>query len=185
MTTPSLPTYIEITTALKKIPSDFSAAQIHGYFCGLICLYNGKNSTAWKKRILGSKKNKEAQETLQDLYETSYHQISEFSFEFDLLLPDDEGDINTRTEALGLWCQGFITGLAQENTRQQNTSAEASETLNDIIEISQVSYGDIADTDEDESAYFELVEYVRLGVLMIYTELQSEISKEEQYDKND
>lgn len=180
MTTPTLPTCDEITSALKKIPSDFSAAQVHGLFCGFICLLGGKNSESWKKRLLGKKQNKEAEETLQELYEISYHQISEFSFEFDLLLPDDDVDINVRAEALGLWCQGFITGLAQEGKPiEQYSSPEITETLNDIIEISQVSYGEIVDTDEDESSYFELVEYVRLGVLMIFTELQSENRQED------
>ena len=31
----------------------------------------------------------------------------------------------------------------------------------------------IIDDDEDETAYFELVEYVRLGVLLIFQELKN------------
>jgi uncharacterized protein YgfB (UPF0149 family) len=44
--------------------------------------------------------------------------------------------------------------------------------LDDITEISEINFGDIAENDEDESAYFELVEYVRLSVLMIFHELK-------------
>ena len=100
--------------------------------------------------------------------------MSEFSFEFTLLLPEDTADINFRTEALGLWCQGFLTGLNQSKIPiEEITSPEVTDALNDIMEVAQVEFGDIPSTDEDETAYYELVEYVRLVVLMVYHELKS------------
>jgi yecA family protein len=168
-----LPTYAELNEALNQAHAPFQAADAHGVLSGLICVTNDKINQ-WEKLILGNTKDEVSSELLDRLYETSFHQMSEFSFEFSLLLPDENIDINTRTEALGLWCQGFLTGLAQSKTPvKDNASPEVSDALNDIIEIAQVSFGDIASTEEDETAYYELVEYVRLIVLMIYHELKS------------
>lgn len=173
-TTSSLPTYTEVANALKKTPTKFDAAQTHGLMCGLICATSGKANPHWESMLFGKQKESPTLAILQQLYETSYHQMSEFSFEFSLLLPEDTDDINQRTEALGLWCQGFLTGLEQSKIPIQNhPSPEIAEALDDLIEISQVNYGDIADDDEDETAYFELVEYVRLAALMIFHELKS------------
>lgn len=184
-TTPSLPSYTEVANALKKTPANFDAAQVHGLMCGLICATSGQAETHWEKLLFGSSKSQKAKEILQELYENSYHQMSEFSFEFSLLLPDDNEDINQRAEALGLWCQGFITGLEQCKVPIQNrVPDEVTEALNDIIEISQVNYGDIASTDDDETAYFELVEYVRLAALMIFQELKSADEPPTDFEQN-
>jgi len=173
--TTQLPSYTELTEALQKTQSEFDAAQVHGLLCGFICGTSGELDAQWEKLVAGSKKNSNTHVLLQELYETSYHQLSEFSFEFSLLLPDDGNDINTRTESLGLWCQGFLAGLRQANVQIENREpSEMTEALDDIIEIAQVSYGDISENEDDESAYFELLEYVRLAVLMIYHELKSD-----------
>jgi uncharacterized protein len=172
---PPLPSYGELATALTEAKTNANAAQIHGLFCGYISATSGKMDKQWEKTVFGNKKIQPAcRELLVQLYEISYHQMSEFSFEFSLLLPDDDTNINFRTENLGLWCQGFLTGLEQSDVPLKNRDAsELTEALDDIVEVAQVNFGDIADDDEDETAYFELVEYVRLAALMIFQELKS------------
>lgn len=173
-TLPSLPTYTEVANALNKSPAKLSAAQAHGVMCGLLCATNDQAGTLWLTIIFGDKKKHKPDEVLHQLYEESYQQLNDFSFEFSLLLPEEEVDINQRAEALGLWCQGFLTGLDQAKVPIQNRAPdEITEALNDLIEIAKVNYGDIVDNEEDETAYFELVEYVRLAVLMIFQELRS------------
>jgi len=172
--TPSLPSYTDIADLLAAAKSHFHPAQVHGLLCGYICATSGKMDSPWEKQVLGKNKDPASRELLQHLYEISYHQMSEFSFEFTLLLPEDNIDINLRTEALGLWCQGFLTGLEQSNIPLQNREAsDVTETINDLIEIAQVNYGGITNNEEDETAYFELVEYVRLGILMIFQDLKT------------
>lgn len=169
---PDLPSYSDIADLLMTAKSKFHPAQVHGLFCGYLSATSGEMNNRLEKLILGKNKDPAFRELLQQLYEMSYHQLSEFSFEFTLLLPNDDADISARTEALGLWCQGFLTGLQQGKVPVQNRDeSDVTETINDIIEIAQVNYDDIADNDEDETAYFELVEYVRLGALLIFSEL--------------
>ena len=169
---PSLPSYSDLTKALDSAESPFLAAQIHGYVCGLLCGSSGKMDNSWQNNFLKDKKDRTARDILQQLSETSFHLISEFSFEFTLVLPDDKYDINVRTEALGSWCQGFLSGLTQCDVPLENREpGEMTDALTDILEITKVSFGDMEANEEDEMAYFELVEYVRLAVLMIFQEL--------------
>lgn len=174
-TASTLPTYSAVTSALKQTPGKFNASQVHGLFCALLCTNSSKDNSQWQKIVMCDEKNQKSQDILQELYENSYHQMSEFSFEFALLLPNDTKDINTRTEALGLWCQGFLAGLKQSHIRiTHREPGEVTDALNDLTEIAQVTYGDIPASEEEETAYFELVEYVRLAILMIFHELKTD-----------
>lgn len=166
---PSLPSFTEVKNALKK--SNFHPSTAHGIMCGLICALS-KKEVDWESLLHLDKKNKKAQELLQLVCDVSFKQMNEFSFEFSLLLPSDKIDINVRTESLGLWCQGFLTGLQHGHVPLSGRDpGEVTEALQDLVEIAQVNFGEITQNEEDESAYFELVEYVRLAILMIFQEL--------------
>lgn len=183
--TTSLPSYTEITEALQNMESDIPSAEAHGLLCGIICTANGKMDMGWEKLLGDTQNNQQSIERLRQLYNASLQLLSDFSLEFTLLLPDDETDINERAEALGIWCQGFLTGLRQAPQIAEDTaSAEAAEALDDITEIAQINYGDIADSNEDENAYLELVEYVRLAVLMLYQEFNANTQSEDTPDNN-
>jgi len=177
----ALPTYHELNEALATNRSEFNASQVHGLICGLICIDTAEEvDTSWMKKILASADDATCIELLRTVYETSYHQLSDFSFEFAMLLPNDDMDINARTEELGLWCQGFLTGLEKSRDKIEQDATEAvAEAIADITEIAQVNFGDITDSEEDEAAYFELVEYVRLAVLMLFHEFRAATRPEE------
>lgn len=168
------PSYNEVAKTLEKNHSEFNPAQVHGLLCGLICVLPLHVDYDWKKHVLGINSKPAAVEVLERLYEATYQELHEFSFEFSLLLPDDKLDINSRTESLGLWCQGFLIGLQQSDEMTwQSISEEMENALTDITEIAKVDFGDIMKNEEDETAYFELVEYVRLAALMIFQEIHA------------
>lgn len=168
------PDYNQITDALRDTSATISPAEAHGLLCGVICATPDTTKPEWERLVLGTTPDPSAFDTLQQLFLSSVTQMSEFELEFTLVLPDDEVSINDRAEALGTWCQGFLVGLQQGTlSLGDNAEAEGAEALNDIAEIAQVSYGDIASAEEDETAYVELVEYVRLAVLMLYHEFRT------------
>jgi uncharacterized protein YgfB (UPF0149 family) len=168
----SIPEYDEVQLVLNEANCPYTPAEVHGYICGNLCITKGKTASNWDKVFFKNLSiSPHTAAKLNELAEVSFHLISEFSFEFSLLLPKDDLDINIRTESLGLWCQGFLTGLKDPTALLKSGSTEANEALNDIIEIAQVSYGDINNSEEDETAYFELVEYVRLAIVMLFQEL--------------
>ena len=173
MTISSLPSFPEMNRVLEKLQLNDHPSQLHGLICGYICANEKKEAPEWDVFFSRVKKNKKLADLFVQLYESSYHQLTEFSFDFSLLLPTDDENINLRAESLGLWCQGFLSALRQANVPIENRDpSEVTDALEDILEIAQLNFGDIGENEEDEAAYYELVEHVRLSVLMIFQELQ-------------
>ena len=76
--------------------------------------------------------------------------------------------------ALGEWCQGFLSGLTLGGISDfDKLGTDAREVVEDLVEIARAgtSYH-LEGSEEDEQAYAELMEYLRVGVLLINEELQ-------------
>ena len=90
------------------------------------------------------------------------------------MLPDDDDSLTQRVNAIGDWSQGYLIGLSLGGiTDFAPLPDDAREIAKDLLEISRAgtSY-DLEGNEEDENAYAELVEYLRVGVLLINEELQ-------------
>lgn len=172
---PSLPNYKKLTTLFKKMKSELNPAQTHGLLCGRLCTIPvGKSDPEFDASLMDVEATPQSQQVLSQLYKASYHSLKQFSFEFSLILPGEEADLNTRVEALGLWCQGFLIGTEEIAASLKNSSdPEVVEALSDLSEIAQINFGDIPENEEDETAYIELVEYTRLSVLMIFNAIHN------------
>lgn len=167
----SLPSYDELNRELAKTTLKLHASQVHGLVCGILCGKPQTNS-AWEDLVTGGKKSKTTHTLLQDLYTASAQQLEDFLFEFQLLLPNDEDDLPVRAEAMTLWCQGFLTGLkAAEIPIINREPSDMTEAINDLIEIAKMDYEQVVSSEEDEAAYFELVEFVRMAVILIYQDM--------------
>lgn len=168
----SLPSYAEIDLALSKTALKLHPSQVHGLICGLLC-GNANSAAAWEELITGGKESAKTHEVLQQLYDMSAKQLNDFLFEFQLIIPADDQALPQRAEALTLWCQGFLTGLklAQIQIVDREPS-EVTEAINDLIEIAKMNYEEVVASEEDEAAYVELVEYVRMAVILIYQDLR-------------
>src|SRR5579862_1256244 len=111
----ALPSYKKLAALFKKAESDYDPSFMHGILCGHLCVTLDRKTieSLCEKSLPNDKNNKASYAILTDLCEASYHAFQQFSFEFSLVLPDDKTDLNARTEALGLWCQGFLIGIAE------------------------------------------------------------------------
>lgn len=103
-----------------------------------------------------------------------YSQVSEGidkdSSSFTLLLPDDDYVLSERLEAMVLWVRGFLEGIAVSASERLNSaSKDLEEILKDLVEICQLDPR-VEPTEEGEREFFEVVEYVRVGVLNLYAE---------------
>ena len=87
-------------------------------------------------------------------------------------MPGDDVALARRAEALVEWCRGFLggVGLAGIGSKREALSAEAREIVEDFGTIAASNF-DYADEDEDETALSEVLEFVRVGVLLLYSEL--------------
>jgi uncharacterized protein len=156
------------------------ASEIQGVLVGLICGGQAFESTDYLTIINDLFNNGEGlpnqvKSRVKTLVSEVWQQLSDESFGFQLLLPDDDESLPERSQAISVWVQGFNLGfgLQQKNTprlEHSSLSADVQEVLKDFAEIANLS----TDIDEDESseqAFFEVMEYVRLSALMCFSEL--------------
>lgn len=168
----NLPTYAELDAALNETTLKLHPSQVHGLICGLLC-GNPKKPAAWEELVTGTKESTQAHKVLQALYEVTAQQLSEFLFELQLMLPADSESLPVRAEALTLWCQGMLTGLKMTDVPiVDREPGELTEAIDDLVEIAKMNYEEVVASEEDEEAYSELVEYVRMAVILIYQDLR-------------
>lgn len=167
-----LPTYAELSRVLDKTQHKLHPSQAHGIICGTLC-GDPTVKPAWESLITGGPETTQTHTILQQLYDSSANQLEDFLFDFQLVLPDEEESLPMRAEALTLWCQGFLTGLQMVQVKiTDRESGEATDAINDLIEIAKMNYEDVVASEEDEAAYIELVEYVRMAIILIYQDLR-------------
>jgi uncharacterized protein YgfB (UPF0149 family) len=93
-------------------------------------------------------------------------------FGFQLLLPDDTAGLGARIEALASWCQGFLLGISHGGVSDiQALPGELPEIVEDFLNIARAENFELENEEEDEAAYMELLEYVRVGVQLFWEEL--------------
>jgi len=115
---------------------------------------------------------------LLQIHQVTVAQMNDSDVDFELMLPDDDDPLDDRVEALGIWSQGFVYGLAAGGMKEgADLPEDSQEFIKDIVEISRAGYAvddeaDAAISEEDEVAFMEVCEYVRMGVLLVYEELQ-------------
>jgi yecA family protein len=180
--TTHLPDFINVDDALKAIHIPFSAAEAHGFVAGILSVTNDPKQAHELLLTEGDVADLEEdeydvhQETLHELINISAHQFADINFGFHLLLPDDDIKLSVRTTSLGKWCQGYISGLGAAHLNLTNSFAdELTELIYDLTEIGKIGSEDIQDTtEEDETDYAELMEFVRVAVMTIHADLMLE-----------
>ncbi len=150
-------------------------SELHGVLCGRIATGERLSDPDLDKLLMELLDVEldlfdELEQTLHALYGHCLSQIQFQGFEFSPLLPDDEFPLPERTDALGEWCQGFLFGLSAAGADLASVDVQdVEEVLTDLASFAKLR-GEDADED-DESNFMELVEYVRVAVLLIHVHL--------------
>jgi len=162
---------------LLAADAEGDASEAHGLLAGIICAGGKPAPELWLSHLLGdntlSAAADEARKRLLRLHADILRQFNDESFGFELLLPGDDAPLSLRTESLSQWCGGFLYGLALGGFREGTGMPETvTEVMKDFYEISHARFAYEATDDADEAAYMEILEYVRMSVLLLYEELQ-------------
>lgn len=163
----------QVTAALLRLGAEMEAAELHGLMTGLCCAVGAAREgqlTPWlKSPDAEDAAGREAHDLIASMPGIILAELSESECDFIPLLPPDDSELPQRTTALGEWCHGFLSGLATAGiTDFSRLPEEASEFCQDLAEISQAGRYQHQENEEDEEAYFELVEYVRVGVMLMH-----------------
>ncbi len=169
--------YEQLEAALVQAGAAVSAGEAHGILCGLCSVRPVVNTGDWEPLILGDVPPgdaalADARRLLEQLWRQGMQQLESADCAFKLMLPPDTRRLSQRTELLGGWCAGFLyaLGLAGEDSYGR-LSSEAREFVRDLTEISRIDAG-VEGDEQEEAAYTEVLEYVRVGVLMVYEDLR-------------
>jgi len=178
------PEIVELEELLYRIDAAMGAADAHGALCGMLCARGTIELSEWVDHVIGEQEQgnemlHDVVHKLSELHQSTLEMMNDATGDFKLLLMDDGDPLSERVETLAAWCQGFIYGLAAGGIKEGSELPEdTAELLKDMIEISRAGH-DVDDTgveesddNDDEEAYMEIEEYVRMGVLLIYEELQ-------------
>src|SRR5215469_4493700 len=167
------PTYPQIQLLLAQERSLADAAEAHGTLAGCLCGASGYRFEDWLREILPEgRAAAEATAILQDLYTATATALQQPDMDFELLLPEDEQPIDVRTTALAQWCQGFLYGLGTGAIPDASKlPGDVGEIVRDFLEITRAAVDAEQDEESNESAYAELVEFVRVGVQLLFEEL--------------
>ena len=171
-----IPEYYEVADMLVAEDSmTGSAAEIHGLLCGYLSAGARFSHDAWLKLAaeltdITEFRHESSKLALTDLYDGVVAQLEKTDFSFQLLLPDDDLSLAERAEALGSWCQGYLTGFGlQGGHTNESLTDELKEALRDMEQIAQIEIAP-EDDEDNESDLTELQEYVRMASMMVYGE---------------
>jgi uncharacterized protein len=165
-------TFDDLQRVLVQIHALTDAAEAHGTLVGALCSTDCSLDD-WLGQILPDGKAEDvAAIRLRALFDSTCESLGDGSLGFAPLLPNDESSIGDRTAALGEWCQGFLYGLGTGPLADQGAlQGDAAEVLRDLTEITHVDVDPEEDEEQNEQAYTELVEFVRVGVQLVYAHL--------------
>ena len=157
--------YTQLERVLGELGIELDAAEYHGGVCGAVCAGVAPSPS-------GEDVNDERERSLlRRMRESCEAELADNGSGFTPLLPEEDAPLPDRVEALAHWCSGFLAGIGEAGTRLRDAAPEVREIVRDLSEISRADLSPGAERDEDEQAYAELVEYVRVGAQIVFLEL--------------
>lgn len=149
-------------------------AELQGALCGLLCMNSMADRTNWYKKLFEDfNPGEDEKQDLINLFDDTIQALNSLDFDFQIELPDDSAPLTSKLSAMSDWCQGLIYGLGTSGmSNETELSDDCQEFVTDVIKISQVSFEGIEDSDEEEANFEELAEYLRMGLFLLYGEMQ-------------
>lgn len=174
--------YDVLDSLLARVEAEALAAECHGFICAQICVTGKAEEMLWKDFLDVQSEDdalvescfEEVKRTIEEIMS----QLHSAEFGLQLMLPDDDSSVPLRAEALVNWCHGFLNGFGlSDQADGMQISAECEEVLEDFTKICRLDVE--GDEEGDERSLTELVEYARMGALLIFEETQVALGRSE------
>jgi uncharacterized protein YgfB (UPF0149 family) len=172
--------YRHLDAALRRSGAGWDAAQAHALIPAGLAVRGADAAWDFIARFLEqvapySAERHECELLLRAEVETTGRALAERLSGFSPLLPGDDEPAARRTEALAHWCEGFLHGLVSSERSAELEKRLAAEPIADIIRDMLEMTRAVADgadaREEEEQAYAEIVEYLRIAAQLVYEEL--------------
>ncbi len=155
--------------ALADEPEATSVAETHGLVIGLLSAKPALNEDDLVTQLaalqVGQWEGDDLKNQTGSALKALRAELEATELTFRPLLPTDERPLDERTRCLAHWCSGFLSGFgAGEPTI---APGEATEAVHLLEQIARATTEDEAGAEAEESAYAELVEFVRMATLLL------------------
>lgn len=166
--------HTDLDHALTQMHLGVTASELHGSLTGYLCGHGSADAAHVLDALELESDDAHVQDTDHDVLARLHDQcksaLDDPQLGFQPLLPADAKTLDERADGLVEWCRGFLGGfgLAGPSARGK-LSDEGLEILSDFGTIA-ASHLTTGDAEEDEQALFEVLEFVRVGALLIRTE---------------
>jgi len=163
----------EFQSFLTTANTSQDPSEVHGLMTGFMCANPSTTSlvraTAYNDWLGGVDVDTVLETHLNSLFDATEAELDEFSdFQFRVLMPDDDTAIDTRSKSLKSFCAGFLSGFGAAKS-----SGDVMEALSDFERIASLRET-VEESEENESDLFEIIEFVRVSVLLIFAECRTE-----------
>ena len=171
------PKYQEVRDVIGPANKLISPAEIHGLMSGVLCAgINNLDEGTWDEAgffSFGTEDLSEAQEAvIMQLFQATKDKITHMEFDYNLFLPDDDESLQVRAMEFGQWCQGFLSGFGLAGGQlDEHEHQDAIESIERISDAANIAYENLEISEEDERAFMEVTEYVRMAVLVVYSDI--------------
>ncbi|MDP0562605.1 MAG: UPF0149 family protein [Candidatus Endonucleobacter sp. (ex Gigantidas childressi)] len=163
----------ELANMLAKINCSHCPSEIQGTLCGQLSAGLRFSATQWLQYascMLDDKNlNNNCKSLISRLYTVTLEQLEDPDFPIALMLPDDNKAIQLRTEALGIWCQSFLSGFGEGQVKEP-LNDDIKEVLQDFSNIAQIE-NSINESENAERDLLEVYEYVRAALVSMFFEI--------------
>jgi yecA family protein len=180
--------YDELNEILITSGAGIHASECHGFLCALIC----GNGQVQEQKIrdyflLDTDEIANPEECfmhLKALAEEIEAQMHSSDLELVLLLENENEPLAERSRSLAEWCQGFMSGLGLSGVTQEQIPPESEELIDDFYKIAYLDADNEDESDQgNDFALMELTEYVRMGTLFIFEDLQENTDSTDNSDQ--
>lgn len=163
--------HAELGHALATLRLGIGASELHGSLAGFLCAGGVADGADWVDTLQIEHDDFAAADAdlLARLARECGEQLGDPELGFEPMLPDDAAPLAQRAEAMVEWCRGFLGGVGLAGAGRAPIGDDAAEILRDFGGIAGSRF-DYADADEDEAALIEVLEFVRVGVLLLHGE---------------
>ena len=174
----------KLQEALREIQSDLEASECHGVLCGLMSSSASFSRNRWLEHMTGSSAlnipSGQSFEVLEELEKVTVGALSDPEFGFNLLLDHDYAQFPKRLESFVYWCRGYLSGFGLGDIVELDHLGEDSqEFLKDLERFCLIDcYENERDLEESEKSFIELVEFTRVGVLLLHLDARATFGTE-------
>ncbi|RXJ72316.1 YecA family protein [Veronia nyctiphanis] len=176
MTDTTLPQYEAIKTTLSTSSLAVTPAEMHGLLAGMMCGGLDSEQGTWVPMLYDFTNDGMAWPTNAMLIATNSMSIIKGELlsdelSFSLLLPDEDGDLIDRADALSEWVSSFMAGIGLMNIKQADLDSDIKEALGDLTEIAQLGVDEDDDMEEQSILFEQVIEHVRVCAMTIHAVL--------------